>query len=134
PNVVLLDVRTPEEYAEGHIEGAFNVPIRDVAKNLNLLPDLDAKIVVICGSSWRSPQVMTALQVLGYTDVRNMAGGMRAWNEKADAVVAEAIPPDAGEAPAVDPQVLTAVDAALSGLPEGYGGIKAEDLNIMLPE
>ena len=46
--VVLLDVRQPEEYAAGHLDGAFNVPLRTLGQNLNLLPDKSASIVVIC--------------------------------------------------------------------------------------
>ncbi|HEX3049926.1 MAG TPA: rhodanese-like domain-containing protein [Aggregatilineaceae bacterium] len=129
PGIVLLDVRQPEEYAEGHIAGAFNVPIRDVAKNLNLLPDLNAKIVVVCGSAFRSAIGMTALQILGYTDVRSMSGGMNAWKEEGLATVTDAFTPEAGTAPEVDADVLAAVDAGLSELPEGFGGVKAEDLN-----
>ncbi len=129
PDILLLDVRQPEEYAEGHIAGAFNIPIRDVVKNLNLLPDLDAKIVAICGSAFRSSIGMTALQILGYTDVRSMSGGMSAWKEEGLATVTDAFTPEASTAPEIDSEVLAAVDAALSGLPEGFGGVKAEDLN-----
>jgi len=135
PDLVLVDVRQPEDYAEGHIEGAINIPIREVAKNLDKLPDLDAPIVTVCGSSWRSPQVMTALQILGYTNVRNMAGGMNAWTDEGLAVTTEPAEPEVGEAPAaINPDVLAAVDAALSGLPDGWGMVKAEDLNIELIE
>lgn len=86
PDLILIDVRQPEDYVAGHIEGAINIPIREVGKSLDLLPDLNAPIVTICGSSFRSPQVMTALQILGYTNVRNMAGGMRAWTDEGLAV------------------------------------------------
>lgn len=134
PALVVLDVRQPDEYAQGHIETAFDVPIRDVAKNLNLLPDLNARIVVVCGSGFRSAIVMTALQVLGYTDVRSMSGGMTAWQGKSLAMSVEAVTPTAGTAPAIDPELLAAVDAALSGLPQGYGGVKAEDLNAELAD
>lgn len=135
PDLVLIDVRQPDDYAEAHIEGAINIPIREVAKNLDKLPALDAPIITICGSSWRSPQVMTALQILGYTNVRNMAGGMRAWNEAGFPVTAEATEAVAAEVPAeINADVLAAVDAALSGLPDGWGSVKAEDLNIALIE
>ncbi len=135
PDLTLIDVRQPEDYAAGHIEGAINIPIREVGKNLNRLPDLDAPIVTICGSSFRSPQVMTALQILGYTNVRNMAGGMRAWTDEGLAVSTEPVEPVAGEAPAgLNPEVLAAIDAALSGLPDSWGGVKAEDLNVEMTE
>lgn len=134
PDLIIVDVRQPEEYAEGHIEGAINIPIRDLAKNLDLLPDLDAPIVVVCGSAWRSPIGMTSLQLLGYTNVRSMSGGMRAWDEDGFATVTEPTEAEAGTAPEVDPDVLAAVDAQLSSLPQGFGGIKAEDLNVKLVE
>ena len=133
PDLIIVDVRQPEEYAEGHIEGAINIPIRDLAKNLDLLPDLDAPIVVVCGSAWRSPIGMTSLQLLGYTNVRSMSGGMRAWDEDGFATVTEPTEAEAGTAP-IDPDVLAAVDAQLSSLPQGFGGIKAEDLNVKLVE
>lgn len=135
PDLILVDVRQPEDYAESHIEGAINIPIREVGQTLDLLPDIDAPIVTICGSSWRSPQVMTALQILGYTNVRNMSGGMRAWTDEGLAVTDNAPEPVVGEAPAsLDPDVIAAVDAALSGLPDGWGSVKAEDLNIEMIE
>jgi len=135
PDLILIDVRQPEDYVAGHIEGAINIPIREVGKSLDLLPDLDAPIVTICGSSFRSPQVMTALQILGYTNVRNMAGGMRAWTDEGLAVSTEPVEPVAGEAPAdLNPEVLAAVDAALSGLPDSWGAVKAEDLNVEMTE
>lgn len=135
PDLILIDVRQPEDYVAGHIEGAINIPIREVGKSLDLLPDLNAPIVTICGSSFRSPQVMTALQILGYTNVRNMAGGMRAWTDEGLAVSTEPVEPVAGEAPAdLNPEVLAAVDAALSGLPDSWGAVKAEDLNVEMTE
>lgn len=134
PDIVLVDVRQPEDYEAGHIAGSFNIPIRDLAKNLNLLPDLDAKIVVVCGSAFRSAIGMTALQLLGYTDVRSMSGGMGAWTAEEFATTTEAFVPEAATAPEFDADVFAAVDAALSGLPDGWGGVKAEDLNLQLVE
>ncbi|MBN1964443.1 MAG: rhodanese-like domain-containing protein [Anaerolineae bacterium] len=132
PNIVLVDVRQPEEYEPGHIMGALNIPLRDLAKNLALLPDTSAKIVVICGTGFRSAIGMTALQILGYTDVRSMSGGMAAWEAEEFAVTAEPFVVEAGTAPEFDADVLAAVDAALSGIPQGWGAIKAEDLNVAL--
>lgn len=134
PDLMLVDVRQPEEYAENHIPDAINIPLRDLAKNLDLLPDLDMPIVVYCGSAFRSTIAMTSLQLLGYTDVRNMAGGFRAWLGEEYAVTTEATEGEAGEAPEFDAELFAAVDAQLSNLPEGWGSIRPEDLNIELIE
>src|SRR5690606_18422201 len=61
-------------------------------------------------------------------------GGMRASDEDGFATVTEPTEAEAGTAPEVDPDVLAAVDAQLSSLPQGFGGIKAEDLNVKLVE
>ncbi|MCD4686551.1 MAG: rhodanese-like domain-containing protein [Anaerolineae bacterium] len=134
--LVVVDVRQPEEYAAeaGHLPGAFNIPLRDLAKNLDALPNVDAEIVVYCGSGWRSVYAMTALQVAGYTNVRSMSGGFRAWTAEEFAVETESVEAMHGEAPALDVDVLAAVDAALSGIPEGWAGITADNLNIKLIE
>ncbi len=134
PDLLILDVRQPEEYAEGHLPGAINIPLRDLAKNLDALPDLNAEIVVYCGTGFRSSIAMTALQVLGYTKVRNMKGGYNAWTAEEYTTTTEVSEAARGTAPEIDPQLLSAVDAALSGIPQGWGAIKAEDLNIKLIE
>lgn len=81
PNLFVIDVREPSELEEnGHIPGAVNIPVKTLADNPALLPaDLDAPIVVYCKSGTRSTYAWTILQMLGYTNVRNMAGGMDGW-------------------------------------------------------
>jgi len=134
PDLLLVDVREPDEYAAGHIPGAFNLPLRDLAKNLDALPDLDAEIVVYCGSGFRSSIAMTSLQILGYSNVRNMAGGFKAWEGEEFAVTTDVVEAVRGAAPAVDADVLAAVDAGLSGIPDGWGAVTAENLNVELIE
>ncbi len=134
----LLDVRQPEELEEfGYIAGAVNIPTREVAANLDLLPsDLDAPIVVYCKAGTRGAIVMTALQILGFTNVRNMAGGMDAWIAGGYDVAAAPPPePTPGQAAPIDPALVQAVDAYLqSVLPEGWGIVRAEDLALELLE
>ncbi len=77
--LTIVDVRTAEEFAEGHIEGAVNLPMNDIMANLAQLPDKAAKIVVLCKSGHRGAMTLMALRILGYTDVRNLAGGLNAW-------------------------------------------------------
>ena len=134
PDLTIVDVRQPEEYEAGHLPGAFNIPLRDLAKNLDLLPDLDAPIVVYCGSAFRSAMAMTALQILGYTDVRNMKGGVKAWDAEEYAMDTEAVLAESGDDPDIDQAVWEAVDAGLAAIPEGWGAVKPEDLNVELIE
>jgi len=80
----LLDVREPKEFSAGHIDGALNVPVREVPKALNRLPaDRNAPIVVVCASAVRSGYVTMALSFKGYTNVKHLAAGYIAGWEKA---------------------------------------------------
>lgn len=72
----LLDVRTPGEYAGGHIEGALNVPLDTVASRLAEIPR-DRPVVVYCHSGGRSARAADALRASGYT-VHDL-GPMAAW-------------------------------------------------------
>ena len=77
---VIVDVRTAEETANGYIEGALLIPFVDFAANISQLPtDKAAPIVVLCQSGHRGAIVMMYLRMIGYTNVRNLAGGMNAW-------------------------------------------------------
>jgi rhodanese-related sulfurtransferase len=133
-DIVLLDVREPAEYEAGHIEGAFNVPIRTLAQNLNLLPDLNAEIMVICKGGARAAYASAALQFLGYTNVKILAGGNDAWVGEDLPVVTEAFVPEAGAAPEIAPELVEVIDAALSGLPEGFALVSATNLAAELVE
>ncbi len=127
----IVDLREASEIAEnGYIVGAINIPIRDLLKNLDKLPAQDQKIVVYCASGHRGALAVASLRLLGYTDVINLAGGMNGW-VKAEFAVETGVPaaPVAGTAPEVDATRLAALDAYLSNLSEGFGSIKAVDLN-----
>ncbi|MCA9914519.1 MAG: rhodanese-like domain-containing protein, partial [Anaerolineae bacterium] len=133
--VILLDVREVAEYEEGHIDGAFNVPIRELAKNLDLLPDLDAEIYVICAGGARAMLATASLHTLGYDNAITLAGGMGAWTGESFPVTTEAYIPEPAAAPdVIDAEVLAAVDEYLSTLPEGYDLIRADALNVELVE
>lgn len=131
-DVVLLDVREVAEYEAGHLEGSFNVPIRELAQNLDLLPDLNADIMVICKGGGRAMLAMTALQLLGYENARMLRGGYDAWVGEELPTTTEPFVPEAGVAPEVDPAVLAAVDNYLSNLPAGFGMVGAQDLAVEL--
>ena len=132
PELLIVDVRTPEEYVEGHLEGAINISLRELGQNLDLLPNLDEEMVVYCGSGWRSALGMTSLQVLGYTNVRNMKGGIKTWNAEEYATTTDEFMVEASTAPDIAPELVAAVDAQLSALPSNWSGVGAEDLNVEL--
>jgi phage shock protein E len=76
---LLLDVRTPEEYADGHISGAVNIPLAELANQLSQVPQ-NIPVVVYCRSGNRSAQAATLLKEAGYTQVLDM-GGIVDWVE-----------------------------------------------------
>ena len=75
---ILLDVRSDEEFAEGHIEGAQHIPVSEVASRLGELPK-DKKIITYCHSGRRAQQAATTLRENGY-EVYEL-GPMSAWDE-----------------------------------------------------
>lgn len=76
---VILDVRTPEEYGEGHIPGAINVPNETIGTDeIPELPELAQTILVYCRSGRRSKQAAEKLANLGYTQVLEF-GGIITW-------------------------------------------------------
>lgn len=77
--VTLVDVRTAEEFAAGHIEGAINVANESIGTEMpEALPDKDATIVVYCRSGRRSADAAAKLAAIGYTQVYDM-GGIIDW-------------------------------------------------------
>ena len=72
---IILDVRTGEEYAQGHIPGAVLIPDYEIeTKAEEILPDKDQMILVYCRSGRRSKNAAQALLELGYTDIREFCG------------------------------------------------------------
>lgn len=75
---LLLDVRTPEEYAEGHLPGALNIPVDQVAKRLDEVGPKDKPVVVYCRSGRRSGLAAVTLEKAGFQSVHDL-GAMSAW-------------------------------------------------------
>ena len=76
---IILDVRTPEEYAEKHIPGAINIPNETIGTaEVQELPDKDQLILVYCRSGNRSKQASEKLAALGYTNIVEF-GGINDW-------------------------------------------------------
>ena len=79
-NYIILDVRTPEEYLEGHIPGAINVPNEEIGTaEISELPDKSQLILVYCRSGRRSKEASKKLAGLGYTNIVEF-GGINDWN------------------------------------------------------
>ena len=77
---IVLDVRTPEEYAEAHIPGAINVPNEEIGEEpIAELPDKDQIILVYCRSGNRSKEAAQKLADQGYTNVIEF-GGIKDWH------------------------------------------------------
>lgn len=74
PGAVLLDVRTAQEYAAGHIPGSINIPLQSITQVEEAVPDMDTPIFVYCLSGARSRRAAAFFGKLGYTDVRNIGG------------------------------------------------------------
>ncbi len=89
-SVQLLDVRTPQEYAEGHIDGALNINVQsDDFKELALRKlSKDSTVLVYCRSGRRSLDAAEKLTKLGYKVV-NLKGGIIEWREDGLPVVSE---------------------------------------------
>lgn len=77
--VILLDVRTPEEYAEIHIPHSISLPLDQVRSRIaKVAGDKSAEIIVYCLSGARAATACRELSAMGYTNVRSL-GGIRSW-------------------------------------------------------
>ena len=133
----LLDVRQPGELEEkGWIEGAVNIPLREVADNIEYLPSFDTPIVSYCGSGWRCTIALTALEAMGWEDVYGLKGGSFGGWIEAGYPIAEGEIPELVALNEAEPDaaMVLAMQEMLHNVPEGYGVITAEDLNTELVE
>ncbi|MFT8889224.1 MAG: rhodanese-like domain-containing protein [Ethanoligenens sp.] len=77
--VLLLDVRTREEYKGGHIPNSISLPLDQLkARSAHIIPDKGAEIIVYCLSGGRAAQACGVLAAMGYTNVYNL-GGINTW-------------------------------------------------------
>jgi glyoxylase-like metal-dependent hydrolase (beta-lactamase superfamily II)/rhodanese-related sulfurtransferase len=76
---VVLDVRTPREWNESHIDGALNVPLSKLADRLAEVP-ADRTVVVYCAGGYRAAVAVSMLRREGREEVANLVGGISAWN------------------------------------------------------
>ena len=78
---IIVDVRSPQEYKEGHIDGAISIPEYEIKKTgEKLLKNKDEKIILYCSSGTRSKKAQKILQKLGYKSVFNLYEGYNTSN------------------------------------------------------
>lgn len=83
PEVIFLDVRTPEEIAQGMVPGAQTADVKSSSfESIIDLLDPDTEYVVYCRSGKRSVRASKVMLSKGFTKVKNMEGGYNAWKEK----------------------------------------------------
>ena len=74
----VIDVREESEFAEGHIAGAINIPVRTLGQNLDQIPT-DGPVIIYCASGHRAAMATAALHVMGFDNVRVFTAGYGAW-------------------------------------------------------
>ncbi len=75
----VLDVRSAQEWASGHIECAVHVPVDELQSSLHAVPRDGRKLFVVCAGGGRSQAAAAFLANRGYLNVHNVEGGMNAW-------------------------------------------------------
>ncbi len=84
----IMDVRTPEEYASGHLDGAMNLDVQSdgFVMGVGAFRKQDA-ILVYCQGGVRSRRAAEQLRAMGFTRVYDLCGGLNAWSESGKTVV-----------------------------------------------
>lgn len=81
-SLVILDVRTPEEFAAGHVPGAINIPYTHLPARISELPDAaDKDIVVYCATGVRAERAASRFRENGFTRLLHLDGDMKQWQE-----------------------------------------------------
>lgn len=83
PGAVLLDVRTPQEYREGHVPRSTNIPLQSLDQAAGIIRDKSTPVFVYCYSGSRSSQAVNKLIKMGYQNVKNI-GGMASYSGKVE--------------------------------------------------
>lgn len=79
---LILDVRTPAEYASGHVPGAVNIPHGEVAaRSDEIAAHREREVIVYCERGGRAAKASDALAAAGFTQLRHLAGDMSAWRD-----------------------------------------------------
>lgn len=79
-NMMLIDVRTPEEYINGHIKGSINIPLQILSEEVEFRNlDKNTKVIIYCESGIRARKASRILKKMHFTDVNSM-GGIKNWH------------------------------------------------------
>ena len=77
---VVLDVRSPEDFAAGHIRNALNIPLKDLPQRLGELEKSRSKnIILVCQAGMNSARASAQLDKAGFKETYSLAGGLTAW-------------------------------------------------------
>ena len=75
--VYLIDVRSSQEFEEGHLDGAINIPVYNIENEINKIVKNKSNIVILyCSSGTRSKRAKSILEKMGYTNVYNLKDGI----------------------------------------------------------
>ncbi len=88
---LIIDVRTPEEFAESHLPEANNFPVDTLSQNIETIKKLqrDKPLLVYCRSGKRSARAAEKLKNLGVNSLYNLKGGIKAWSDANNPLVKE---------------------------------------------
>ncbi|HIU51605.1 MAG TPA: rhodanese-like domain-containing protein [Candidatus Merdicola faecigallinarum] len=76
-NLILVDVRSPQEYEEGHLQNSINLPVYKLKDDYKkVLPNKEQEIIIYCKSGARSKKAVKILQELGYQALYHLANGL----------------------------------------------------------
>lgn len=79
-NVILLDVRSKQEYQEGHLQGSINIPVYDIQNKASTkLKNKEAIIIAYCSAGIRSKKALKILRKLGYRNLYTIEGGIEIY-------------------------------------------------------
>ena len=122
---LVVDVRTEAEYADGHIDGAINIPLNSLGDNLDKIPT-DRQVFVHCKSGHRAALAVSSLRMLGYDNVLAFGPGINGWTEAGESLTTVVPAAETFAVPAIPTMLVSSVGGFLSGMPEGYitaGGV-----------
>lgn len=77
-DIIVIDVRTNDEYMDNHIPGAINIPLQDISDNIEkYVKDKNSVIITYCEYGGRGRKACNKLDKMGYKNVYNLEGGMK---------------------------------------------------------
>ena len=85
-DALLVDVREPNEFAAGHIEGAVNIPLRSLTTNLDQI-STTKPVILYCSSGYRTGIGVMTLRMLGYDNIRGFPPSIQGWKAAGENLV-----------------------------------------------